>query len=243
MSGPGARTVDAYKQYGVGDAAVHALRGVSVEFAAGSFTAIMGPSGSGKSTLLHCAAGLDRLTSGRAYVGDLEVSNLSENDAAIMRRNRVGFVFQSFNLLPSMSVMENIVLPFSISRSTVDTGWLDHVIDILGLGDRVHHRPSELSGGQQQRVAVARALAPRPEVVFADEPTGNLDTKAGTELLELLAGVVHASLQTVVMVSHDPRAVGFTDRAVFLVDGVLVGDLARPTADTVLDRVRLYETQ
>ncbi|MGA3149946.1 MAG: ABC transporter ATP-binding protein [Acidimicrobiales bacterium] len=243
MARPGARTVDAYKQYGVGDAAVHALRGVSVEFGAGSFTAIMGPSGSGKSTLLHCAAGLDRLTSGRAYVGDLEVSGLSENEAAIMRRNRVGFVFQSFNLLPSMSVMENIVLPFSISRSTVDTAWLDHVIDILGLGDRVHHRPSELSGGQQQRVAVARALAPRPEVVFADEPTGNLDTKAGTELLELLAGVVHASRQTVVMVSHDPRAVGFTDRAVFLVDGVLVGDLAHPTADTVLDRVRLYETQ
>ncbi|MGD0392019.1 MAG: ABC transporter ATP-binding protein [Acidimicrobiales bacterium] len=243
MTGPGARTVDAYKQYGVGDAAVHALRGVSVEFAAGSFTAIMGPSGSGKSTLLHCAAGLDRLTSGRAYVGDLEVSGLSENEAAIMRRNRVGFVFQSFNLLPSMSVMENVMLPFSISRTAVDAAWLDHVIDILGLGDRVHHRPSELSGGQQQRVAVARALAPRPEVVFADEPTGNLDTKAGTELLELLAGVVHASRQTVVMVSHDPRAVGFTDRAVFLVDGVLVGDLADPTADTVLDRVRLYETR
>jgi putative ABC transport system ATP-binding protein len=222
---------------------VHALRGVTVEFEAGSFTAIMGPSGSGKSTLLHCTAGLDRLTSGRAFVGDLEVSDLSENEAAVMRRNRVGFVFQSFNLLPSMSVEENIVLPLSISRTAIDTAWLDHVIDILGLGDRIHHRPSELSGGQQQRVAVARALAPHPEVVFADEPTGNLDTKAGTELLELLAGVVRASAQTVVMVSHDPRAVGFTDRAVFLVDGVLVGDLPNPTADTVLDRVRLYETQ
>jgi putative ABC transport system ATP-binding protein len=203
----------------------------------------MGPSGSGKSTLLHCAAGLDRLTSGQAYIGDLEVSGLSENEAAIMRRNRVGFVFQSFNLLPSMSVHENIVLPFSISRTSVDPAWLDHIIDILGLGDRIHHRPSELSGGQQQRVAVARALAPQPEVVFADEPTGNLDTKAGTELLELLAGVVHTSGQTVVMVSHDPRAVGFTDRAVFMVDGELVGDLADPTADTVLDRFRHYETQ
>ena len=160
-----------------------------------------------------------------------------------MRRNRVGFVFQSFNLLPSMSVQENIVLPFAISRTVVDATWLDHIIDILGLGDRIHHRPSELSGGQQQRVAVARALAPQPEVVFADEPTGNLDTKAGTELLELLAGVVHTSGQTVVMVSHDPRAVGFTDRAVFMVDGELVGELADPTADTVLDRFRHYETQ
>ena len=203
----------------------------------------MGPSGSGKSTLLHCAAGLDRLTSGRAYIGDLEVSGLSENEAAVMRRNRVGFVFQSFNLLPSMSVQENIVLPFAISRTVVDGAWLDHIIDILGLGDRIHHRPSELSGGQQQRVAVARALAPKPEVVFADEPTGNLDTKAGTELLALLAGVVHTSGQTVVMVSHDPRAVGFTDRAVFMVDGRLVGELADPTADTVLDRFRHYETQ
>jgi putative ABC transport system ATP-binding protein len=240
---PGARTVDAHKHYGVGDAAVHALRGVSVDFAAGSFTAIMGPSGSGKSTLLHCAAGLDRLSSGQAFIGELEVSNLSENEAAIMRRGRVGFVFQSFNLLPSMSVRENIVLPFAISGMTVDTAWLDHLIDILGLGDRIGHRPAELSGGQQQRVAVARALAPRPEVVFADEPTGNLDTKAGTELLELLAAVVQASGQTVVMVSHDPRAVSFTDRAVFLVDGRLAGDLPHPTAESVLDHLRVLETR
>jgi putative ABC transport system ATP-binding protein len=240
---PGARTVDACKQYGQGDAAVDALRGVSVEFASGSFTAIAGPSGSGKSTLLHCVAGLDRLTSGQAFIGDLEVSTLSENDAAIMRRNRVGFVFQSFNLLSSMTVQENIVLPCSISRTAIDTDWLDHLVGVLGLGERLEHRPAELSGGQQQRVAVARALAPHPEVVFADEPTGNLDTRAGTELLELLVGVVRSTGQTVVMVSHDPRALGFADRAVFLVDGRLVADLADPTADSVLDQVRLLETR
>jgi putative ABC transport system ATP-binding protein len=240
---PGARTVQACKQYGSGDAAVHALRGVSVAFAAGSFSAIMGPSGSGKSTLLHCAAGLDRLSSGQAFIGDLEVSNLSENEAAVMRRNRVGFVFQSFNLLSTMSVMENIALPFSISRTTMDAAWIDHLIDLLGLGDRTDHRPAELSGGQQQRVAVARALAPRPEIVFADEPTGNLDTKAGTELLELLADVVRTTRQTVVMVSHDPRAVGFTDRVVFLVDGHLAGELEHPTPDTVLDHMRIHEAR
>jgi putative ABC transport system ATP-binding protein len=240
---PGARTVDACKQYGQGDAAVKALTDVTVEFTSGSFTAIAGPSGSGKSTLLHCAAGLDRLTSGQAYIGDLEISSLSENEAAMMRRNRVGFVFQSFNLVPSMTVRENIDLPSAISRTPVDTDWVDHLIDVLGLGVRLEHRPAELSGGQQQRVAVARALAPHPEVVFADEPTGNLDTRAGTELLELLAGVVRSSGQTVVMVSHDPRAVGFADRAVFLVDGRLVADLSHPTADSVLDQVRLLETR
>jgi putative ABC transport system ATP-binding protein len=239
----GARTVDACKQYGIGDAAVHALRGVSVEFAAGTFSAIMGPSGSGKSTLLHCTAGLDRLSSGQAFIGDLEVSNLSENDAAVMRRNRVGFVFQSFNLLPTMSAIENITLPFSISRTAIDAAWIGYLVDLLGLGDRLDHRPAELSGGQQQRVAVARALAPRPEIVFADEPTGNLDTKAGTELLELLADVVRTSGQTVVMVSHDPRAVGFTDRVVFLVDGRLVGELVDPTPDTVLDHMRIHEAR
>ncbi len=240
---PGARTVDARKQYGQGDAAVDALRGVTVEFASGSFTAIAGPSGSGKSTLLHCVAGLDRLTSGQAFIGNLEVSTLSENEAAIMRRNRVGFVFQSFNLLPSMTVHENIVLPCSISRTAIDTDWLYHLVTVLGIGQRLEHRPAELSGGQQQRVTMARALAPHPEVVFADEPTGNLDTRAGTELLELLVGVVRSTGQTVVMVSHDPRALGFADRAVFLVDGRLVADLADPTADSVLDQVRLLETR
>jgi putative ABC transport system ATP-binding protein len=239
----GAHTVEACKQYGTGDAAVHALRGVTVEFAAGSFSAIMGPSGSGKSTLLHCTAGLDRLSSGQAFIGDLEVSNLSENEAAVMRRNRVGFVFQSFNLLPTMSVIENITLPFSISRTVMDAGWVDYLVELLGLGDRRDHRPAELSGGQQQRVAVARELAPRPEIVLADEPTGNLDTKAGTELLELLADVVRTSGQTVVMVSHDPRAVGFTDRVVFLVDGHLVGELVDPTPDTVLDHMRIHEAR
>ncbi len=233
----------ARKEYGEGEAAVQALRGVSVEFAAGSFSAIMGPSGSGKSTLLHCLAGLERLTAGHAFIGNAEVSDLSENEAALMRRHRVGFVFQSFNLLPSMSVRENIVLPLSISRAAVDTSWLDHLVVTLGIGDRLQHRPAQLSGGQQQRVAVARALMPRPEVVLADEPTGNLDTRSGGELLELLARVVHESGQTIVMVSHDPRAVSFTDRAVFLVDGRLVDELAHPSADAVLDHLRLLEAR
>jgi putative ABC transport system ATP-binding protein len=198
---------------------VHALRGVSVKFAAGSFTAIMGPSGSGKSTLLHCAAGLDRLTSGRAYIGDVEVSGLSENEAAIMRRNRVGFVFQSFNLLPSMSVHENIVLPFSISRTPVDGAWLDHVIDILGLGDRIDHRPSELSGGQQQRVAVARAIAKRPKVLFCDEPTGSLDSASGIQVLEAIVKVAAEIGSTVMMVTHNAAIGDIADRVIRFRDG------------------------
>ncbi|MGW2047169.1 ABC transporter ATP-binding protein [Streptomyces sp. NPDC001858] len=238
-----ARVVDAVKVYGVGDTAVRALDGVSVDFPAGRFTAIMGPSGSGKSTLMHCAAGLDDLTSGTAYVGDTDLGTLDDRRLTLLRRDRVGFVFQAFNLVPTLTVEENIRLPLDLAGERGETEWIDALVDVVGLRDRLRHRPSELSGGQQQRVAVARAFAGRPDVVFADEPTGNLDSRAGGEVLGLLADTVRRTGRTVVMVTHDPVAAAHADEVVFLADGRLVDRMASPTADRVLDRLKAFEVQ
>jgi putative ABC transport system ATP-binding protein len=229
---------DATKTYGTDDAVVHALDGVSVGFEAGRFTAMMGPSGSGKSTLLHCLAGLDTLTSGSIRIGDVDLAGLRDRELTLLRRDRIGFVFQSFNLIPTLNALENITLPMSLGSRKPDQAWLDHVIDTVGLRTRLTHRPSELSGGQQQRVAVARALASRPEIIFADEPTGNLDSRAGAEILTFLRNAVRELNQTVVMVTHDPTAAAYADRAVFLADGQIVGDQADPTAATVLDHLK-----
>ncbi|WP_406010519.1 ABC transporter ATP-binding protein [Streptomyces sp. NBC_00637] len=236
-----ARVVDAVKVYGVGDTAVRALDGVSVAFPAGRFTAIMGPSGSGKSTLMHCAAGLDTLTSGTAYIGDTELRTLDDRRLTLLRRDRVGFVFQAFNLVPTLTVEENIRLPLDLAGERGGSEWLDALVDAVGLRDRLLHRPSELSGGQQQRVAVARAFARRPDVVFADEPTGNLDSRAGGEVLGLLARTVRRTGRTVVMVTHDPVAAAHADEVVFLADGRLVDRMEAPTADRVLDRMKAFE--
>jgi putative ABC transport system ATP-binding protein len=233
-----ARTVDAVKVYGSGGTEVRALDGVSVEVPTGTFTAVMGPSGSGKSTLMHCLAGLDTLTSGHVFVGDRELGSLNDRELTRVRRERIGFVFQAFNLLPTLSAGENITLPMDLAREEPDAGWLARVIATVGLEDRLHHRPSELSGGQQQRVAVARALASKPEVVFADEPTGNLDRRSGTEVLSFLRGAVDRFGQTVVMVTHDPVAASYADRVLFLADGQIVDQLASPTATAVLDRMK-----
>ena len=230
-----ARAVHAAKVYGQGDTAVVALDDLSLDLPAGQFTAIMGPSGSGKSTLMHCLAGLDTLTSGEVFVGDTDLASLSDRERTILRRDRLGFVFQSFNLLPTLTAEENITLPADLAGRTPDPAWLAEVVAKLNLGDRLRHRPSELSGGQQQRVAVARALISRPDVVFADEPTGALDQKAGTELLRFLRSVVDELRQTVVMVTHDPGAAAYADRVVFLVDGAIVEQLAAPTRGAVLD--------
>ena len=238
-----ARVVDAVKVYGVGDTAVRALDGVSVDFPAGRFTAIMGPSGSGKSTLMHCAAGLDTLTSGAAHIGDTELGALDDRRLTLLRRDRVGFVFQAFNLIPTLTVAENITLPLDLSGAGGDHDWIDELIDVVGLRDRLHHRPSELSGGQQQRVAVARACAGRPEVVFADEPTGNLDSRSGGEVLGLLRRAVRQTDRTVVMVTHDPVAAAHADEVVFLADGRLVDRMESPTADRVLDRLKAFEVR
>ncbi|MFB7285500.1 ABC transporter ATP-binding protein [Actinacidiphila glaucinigra] len=237
-----ARVVDAVKTYGTGDARVRALDGVTVGFPGGRFTAIMGPSGSGKSTLMHCAAGLDTLTSGTAWIGDTELGALGDRQLTLLRRQRVGFVFQSFNLLPTLTVAENITLPQDLAGTGTDREWVDALIDVVGLGDRLRHRPSELSGGQQQRVAVARALAGRPEVVFADEPTGNLDSRSGEEVLRLLGRAVHDMGRTVVMVTHDPVAAAHADEVVFLADGRLVDTMADPTAEKVLDRMKAFDS-
>ena len=237
-----ARAVDMTKVYGSGDAAVHALRGVSVDFADGAFTAIMGPSGSGKSTLLHCMAGLDAPTSGQVLIGDVDITRLSERELTKLRRDRVGFVFQAYNLLPTLTAIENITLPLEIAGQKPDQEWLDTVIDRIGLRDRLHHRPTELSGGQQQRVACARALASRPEIIFADEPTGNLDSASGAEVLGFLRRSVTDMGQTIVMVTHDPGAAAYADRVLFLADGRIVDEMAEPTADLVLDRMKKFET-
>ncbi|MGW3245724.1 ABC transporter ATP-binding protein [Streptomyces sp. NPDC001070] len=236
-----ARVVDAVKTYGSGDAQVRALDGVTVGFPAGRFTAIMGPSGSGKSTLMHCAAGLDTLSSGTAWIGDTELGALGDRQLTLLRRERVGFVFQSFNLLPTLTVAENITLPQDLAGVRTDREWVDALIDVVGLGDRLLHRPSELSGGQQQRVAVARALAGRPDVVFADEPTGNLDSRSGGEVLRLLGRAVHGMGGTVVMVTHDPVAAAHADEVVFLADGRLEDRMADPTAEKVLDRMKAFD--
>jgi putative ABC transport system ATP-binding protein len=238
--GIAARAVGATKIYGKGDTAVRALDNVSVDIAAGAFTAVMGPSGSGKSTLMHCLAGLDDLTDGEVYIGDVELGSLSDSALTRVRRERLGFVFQSFNLISTLSAEENILLPMSLAGTKADRAWIDQVIATVGLGDRLQHRPSELSGGQQQRVAVARALASRPHVVFADEPTGNLDSRSGSEVLRLLRESVDRFGQTVVMVTHDPTAAAWADRALFLGDGRIVDHVDSPTAEVVLDRMKSF---
>jgi putative ABC transport system ATP-binding protein len=235
---PAARGVDLVKVYGTGDAEVRALDGVSVDFAAGRFSAIMGPSGSGKSTLMHCMAGLDKVTSGQVFVGDVELSALNDKELTRLRRDKVGFVFQSYNLVPTLTAGENITLPMDIAGRQPDRAWVDRLIDIVGLRSRLSHRPSELSGGQQQRVAAARALASQPSIVFADEPTGNLDSRASAEILGFLRQSVHDFGQTVVMVTHDPSAASYAERVVFLADGRIVDEMADPTAERVLDRMK-----
>ena len=233
-----ARTDNLIKRYGFGQAAVTALNGVTIEIPAQSFTAVMGPSGSGKSTLLHCMAGLDTADGGRVWIGGEEVTSMPDRHLTRLRRDRIGFVFQAFNLLPVLSAAGNITLPLDIAGHSVDQRWLATVVETVGLRDRLGHRPSELSGGQQQRVAIARALVSRPAIVFADEPTGNLDSRAGAEVLGLLRRCVGEFGQTVVMVTHDPVAASYSQRVVFLADGKVVASLESPTAETVLDQMR-----
>jgi putative ABC transport system ATP-binding protein len=233
-----ARAVDAVKVYGSGPTAVRALDGITVAFEAGKLTAIMGPSGSGKSTLLHCLAGLDSLTSGAVFLGDTDLTTLSDTELTLLRRERIGFVFQSFNLVPTLDARENITLPLALAGRRADPGWLQTLVKALHLEDRLRHRPSELSGGQQQRVAAARAMVTRPELIFADEPTGNLDSKTAGELLEMTRVAVNAFGQTVVMVTHDPRAASYADRVVFLADGRIVHELEHPTIDGILDELK-----
>ena len=235
---PAARAERLTKLYGSGLTEVTALDQVSLEIAARSFTAVMGPSGSGKSTLMHCMAGLDSASGGQAWIGGEEITALPDRQLTRVRRDRVGFVFQAYNLLPVLTAADNITLPLDIAGRSADRPWLNTVIDTMGLAGRLHHRPSELSGGQQQRVAIARALAGRPEIIFADEPTGNLDSHAGAEVLDLLRRCVREFGQTIVMVTHDPVAASYADRVVFLADGRIAGELDQPTPQTVLDRMR-----
>jgi putative ABC transport system ATP-binding protein len=232
-----ARMVHGAKVYGAGASAVSALDDVSIAVAEGQFTAVMGPSGSGKSTLLHCMAGLDSLDAGQVFIGDVELGEFGDTDLTLLRRRSVGFVFQSFNLLPTLTAEENILLPFGLAGAKPDREWVDQVIDTVGLRDRLAHRPSELSGGQQQRVAVARALVTRPQVVFADEPTGNVDSRAGAEILGFLSRAATELGQTIVMVTHDPVAAGYAGTAVFFADGRVVDHLDRPTPERVLERL------
>ena len=242
MTDTAARATALTKTYGSGDTQVHALREVSVTFDRGEFTAIMGPSGSGKSTLMHCLAGLDTATSGTVTIGDTDLTDLDDKQMTALRRDRIGFVFQSFNLVPTLTALENITLPLDIAGRAADQEWLDTVVDRLGLRDRLAHRPSELSGGQQQRVACARALAGRPDIVFGDEPTGNLDSRSSGEVLSILRAAADEFGQTVVIVTHDPRAAAYADRVVFLADGAAIDELANPTAEGVLDRMKQLET-
>jgi putative ABC transport system ATP-binding protein len=235
---PAAHSVDLRKTYGSGDATVHALAGVDVTFQRGRYTAVMGPSGSGKSTLMHCMAGLDRPTSGRVFVGDVELDSLDDTGLTQLRRDRVGFVFQSFNLVPTLTAAENITLPADLAGRKVDQEWFDYLVQQLGIGDRLRHRPTEMSGGQQQRCACARALINRPDLIFADEPTGNLDSNSSNEMLGFLRRSVDEFGQSIVMVTHDPHGASFADRVVFLADGKIVDELMDPTADSVLERVR-----
>jgi putative ABC transport system ATP-binding protein len=233
-----AATVDAVKSYGTGEAEVRALDGVSVSFEQGRFTAIMGPSGSGKSTLLHCLAGLDTLTSGDVRLGEQSLGGLSDKQLTLLRRDRMGFVFQAFNLLPTLTAEENITLPLDLAGRKLDREWFDVVVRAVGLQDRLNHTPAQLSGGQQQRVAAARALVTRPEIVFADEPTGALDSRSGADLLAFLRRAVDEFGQTIVMVTHDPVAASHADRVVFLADGRIVDELAAPTTEAVLDAMK-----
>jgi putative ABC transport system ATP-binding protein len=240
-TGTAARAVGLSKIYGEGDAAVRALDGVSVDFERARFTAIMGPSGSGKSTLLHCMAGLDTPSSGQVFIGDVDLTSLSEKALTLLRRRKVGFVFQAYNLVPTLTAAENITLPLDIAGEEPDKAWFDEVVDTVGIRDRLSHRPAELSGGQQQRVAGARALVSRPEIVFADEPTGNLDSKAGQEILTFLRSAVKDHDQTIVMVTHDASAASFADRIVFLGDGKVVDEMLEPTTERILDRLKSLE--
>jgi len=240
-TGVAARAVGLTKTYGEGDATVRALDDVSVEFERARFSAIMGPSGSGKSTLLHCMAGLDKPTSGQVLIGDVDLTTLSEKDLTLLRRKSVGFVFQAYNLVPTLTASENITLPLDIAGKEPDKAWFDEVVDTVGIRDRLSHRPAELSGGQQQRVAGARALVSRPEIVFADEPTGNLDSKASQEILTFLRSAVKDHGQTIVMVTHDASAASFADRIVFLGDGRVVDEMLEPTTDRILDRLKSLE--
>jgi putative ABC transport system ATP-binding protein len=233
-----ARAIGATKVYGKGDTEVRALDNVNVEFGTSRFTAIMGPSGSGKSTLMHTMAGLDSLTGGSVWIGDVDLSTLNEKKLTKLRRDRIGFIFQAFNLIPTLTAAENITLPMRLAGRKPDREWFDNVVDTVGLGNRLTHRPSELSGGQQQRVAVARALASRPQIIFADEPTGNLDSRTGAEILSFMRQAVREFGQTIVMVTHDPVAASYADRAVFLADGRIVDELTDPTSDSVFDRMR-----
>jgi len=237
-AGVAARTVEGVKIYGEGNLEVRALDRINVAFDAGRFTAIMGPSGSGKSTLLHCIAGLDTLTSGDSYIGDQRLGDLSEKELTLLRRKKVGFVFQSFNLIPTLSAAENITLPLDIAGVSPDQAWLETVVETMGLADRLRHRPGELSGGQQQRVAAARALVSRPDIVFADEPSGNLDSKSTDELLTFMRTAADEFGQTIVMVTHDPLAAAFADKVVFLADGICVDEMAEPTAERILDHMK-----
>ena len=236
-----ARAVDATKTYGSGEAAVHALAGVTVTFPVGRYTAIMGPSGSGKSTLMQCVAGLDRLTSGSAFIGETDISKLNKTDLTLLRRDRLGFIFQQYNLIPSLSARENVLLPLILAGREPDQAWFDEIITTVGLHDRLGNLPSELSGGQQQRVAVARALVPRPEIIFADEPTGALDSRTGIEILTFMRRAVDESGQTIVMVTHDPHAASYADTVLFLADGQIVDAMDDPTTDRVLDRMKRFE--
>jgi len=233
-----ARCEGASKVYGSGDTEVHALREVTVGFEKGRFTAIMGPSGSGKSTLMQCMAGLDQLTSGSTFIGDEDLSTLNDKRLTMLRRERLGFIFQAFNLIPTLTAKENITLPLDLAGSSGDKAWIDEVIATTGLGDRVTHRPSELSGGQQQRVAVARALASKPQIIFGDEPTGNLDSRTGAEILDFMQRAVKELGQTIVMVTHDPVSASYADRVLFLTDGRIIDEMADPTADRVFDKMK-----
>lgn len=233
-----AHATGACKVYRAGDSEVRALDGVDVSFEKGKFTAIMGPSGSGKSTLMHCIAGLDALTSGSVFIGDTDLSTLNDKQLTELRREKIGFIFQAFNLIPTLNAYENITLPLTLGKKKGDVAWIDRVIDTISLRDRLDHRPSELSGGQQQRVAVARALASQPDIIFADEPTGNLDSKTGSEVLTFMKRAVTDLGQTIVMVTHDAVAASYADRIVFLADGRVAGEMFSPTAQKVLDYLK-----
>ncbi|MFG2650838.1 ABC transporter ATP-binding protein [Streptomyces sp. NPDC048436] len=238
-----ARATDLSKVYGQGETQVVALDHVSVDFRQGEFTAIMGPSGSGKSTLMHCVAGLDSFSGGSVRIGETELSSLKDKQLTKLRRDKIGFIFQAFNLLPTLTALENITLPMDIAGRKPDKAWLEQVISMVGLADRLSHRPTELSGGQQQRVAVARALASQPDIIFGDEPTGNLDSRSGAEVLGFLRNSVRELGQTVVMVTHDPVAASYADRVIFLADGRVVDEMHAPTADGVLDRMKHFDAK
>ena len=240
QAGPAARAVDLHKTYGSGQAAVHALDGINVTIDRARFTAVMGPSGSGKSTLMHCMAGLDRPTSGQAFVGGQDVGRLDDAGLTRLRRDKIGFVFQSFNLVPTLTAAENITLPADLAGTRIDRDWLGYLVGQLGIADRLTHRPAELSGGQQQRVACARALINKPDLVFADEPTGNLDSNSSADVLNFLRTSVSELGQSIVMVTHDPHGAAFADRVVFLADGNVSGELTSPTADSVIERIRTF---